>query len=199
MSAVSTSFISQQNTYIVQNQVVEMQQNARGAMDMLVRDIQAAGFDPNNLGAGITTVGIDALGVASVLTFTRDDGGGGLETRTYSLFDAYASINRNDGRADDLALQVTAADGGSAGRQPIAENMSQLEFRYLDRDGNTTNVLNSIRSVQIAFMVESAYPNTRTAPPQNVYTTPSGAMWNSRAGHRSIFLTTTVSCRNLGL
>jgi len=197
MGAVMVSFQSQHNTYLAQDQVVEMQQNARVAMDMLVRDIRSAGFDPNNLDAGITVAGAQAL------TFTREDDlpANGLETISYSLYDAFefAAPPGNDGLLDDLALQETTAAGTTAGRQVVAENISQLEFRYLDGSGNVTATLGDIRSIQVSIMAEAAQPDTKTPPGVKTYTTPSGAVWNSTAGFRSAFLTTTVQCRNLGL
>lgn len=203
MAAVMVSFQSQHNTYLAQDEVVEMQQNARVAMDMLVRDIRSAGYDPNSLGAGITTVGITAGGVAPTLTFTREDDAAppGLETISYSLFDAFVSTDppSNDGLVDDLALQVTTAASGTAGRQVVAENISRLEFLYLDASGNPTAVLDNIRTIQVSIMVQAAMSDTKNPPASKTYTTPSGAVWNSTAGFRSVFLTTTVQCRNLGL
>lgn len=197
MAAVMTSFLSQHNNYLAQDQVVELQQNSRVAMDMLVRDIRSSGYDPNNLGAGIVTAG------ANNLVFTREDdlAANGLETISYSLFDAFASAAppSNDGLTDDLALQVTTAAGTSAGRQVVAENISQLEFRYLDEDGSVTATLNNIRSIQVSIMVQAAHPDTKTNPPVRSYQTPSGATWTSTPGFRSVYFTTTVQCRNLGL
>lgn len=202
MAAVMTSFLSQHNVYLAQDEVVEMQQNARVAMDMLVRDIQSAGYNPNSLtGAGITTALITAAGVAPTLTFTRDDGAGSLETIEYSLFDAYATSTppSNDGLIDDLARQVTTTSGTTAGRQVIAENISQLEFRYLKDDGTPTNDLALIRSIQASMLVQAAHPDTKSPLPSRTYTTPSGANWASTAGFRSRYFTTTIQCRNLGL
>lgn len=197
MAAVMTAFLSQHNTYLAQGQVVEMQQNARVALDLLELDIRSAGYDPNNLGAGITTAGIDPVtGVASTLTFTRekdDPTPPDLETISYSLVDAFATEGRNDGVVDDLGRN----DGG--GSQPVAENISRLEFRYLDGDGNPTAVLNNIRSIQVSILVQSARPEVQSNPGRDIYTTPSGAQWQAPAGFWNVYLTTAVYCRNLGL
>lgn len=201
MAAVMTAFLSQHNTYLAQGQVVEMQQNARVALDLLELDIRSAGYDPNNLGAGITTAGIDPVtGVASTLTFTREDDPpgtsppvSGLETISYGLIDAFVTEGRNDGVVDDLGRN----DGG--GSQPVAENISRLEFRYLDGDGNPTAVLNNIRSIQVSILVQSARPEVQSNPGRDIYTTPSGAQWQAPAGFWNVYLTTAVYCRNLGL
>ncbi len=198
MAAVMTAFQAQHNTYLAQGQVVEMQQNARVALDMLELDIRSAGNDPNNLGAGITTVGIDPVtGVASTLTFTREAGAptppGNLETISYSLVDAFLTEGRNDGVVDDLGRN----EGG--GSQPVAENISRLEFRYLDGNGNPTAVLNNIRSIQVSILVQSARPEAQSNPGRDIYTTPSGAQWQAPVGFWNLYLTTAVYCRNLGL
>jgi type IV pilus assembly protein PilW len=195
LAAVMTSFQSQHNTYLAQDQVVEMQQNARVAMDMLVRDIRSAGYDPNNLGAGITAAGDGTEFLP--LQFTRcNDGTGALETIAYSLYDAYSDTvpPSNDTLVDDLGRN----EGG--GRQAVAENIRRLEFRYLDAAGAQTAVLDDIRSIQVSIMVQAAEPDTKTNPPARTYTLPDGVnMWNSTPGFRSVYLTTTVQCRNLGL
>jgi len=215
MAAVMTSFLSQHETYLAQDEVVEMQQNARVAMDMLSRDIRTIGYNPEGkTSAELTTSGIQADGTASILTFTRDDGTGTgtPETIEYSLYDAYGADG--DGKVDDLGRKV-----GNATIQPVAENISRLEFRYLDEDGNPTNTLSSVRAIQVSMMVQAANPATKSPPLQRTYTllpvpgarpieplpTESnvprinGDEWTSDSGYRSIFLTSTVHCRNLGL
>jgi len=188
LAAVMNSFQSQHTTYLAQDQVVEMQENARVAMEMLVRDIRSAGYDPNDIGAGIT------VATATQLEFTRDDGTGALETVEYRLVDAYSSVGRNDGVVDDLGREI---NGGGA--QPVAENIRRLEFQYLDEDGNVTSDTNAIRTIQVAIMAQSAKQEVKLNPPQPTYTTPSGANWTPDAGYWSTFLYTTVKCRNLGL
>ncbi len=204
MGAVMTSFLSQHRSYLAQDEVVEMQQNARVAMDMLTRDIRSAGYDPNDLGAAIVTAG------ANNLVFTREDdlAANGLETIAYSLFDAFASAvpPTNDGLVDDLALQITTAAGTSGGRQVVAENISQLEFRYLDEDGNVTANLADIRSIQISILAVAGRPdqnftNTMTYyPASNPTESPLGTKWGPYNDNlRRRLLITTVQCRNLGL
>ncbi|MBV5327055.1 MAG: prepilin-type N-terminal cleavage/methylation domain-containing protein [Chlorobium sp.] len=197
MAAVMTSFLSQHRSYLAQDEVVEMQQNARVAMDMLTRDIRSAGFDPNNLGAGITTA------TPNNLIFTREDdlAANGLETVNYSLFDAFTFTvpPSNDGLVDDLALQVTSALGASAGRQVVAENIEQLEFRYLDEDGNVTANLADIRAIQISILAVARNPDQNFTNTMT-YTTASGAVWDPVDDNlRRRLLITTVQCRNLGL
>jgi prepilin-type N-terminal cleavage/methylation domain-containing protein len=46
MAAVYSTYKSQQDSYVVQEQVVEMQQNLRAALFLLAKDLMAAGFNP---------------------------------------------------------------------------------------------------------------------------------------------------------
>jgi len=192
MAAVMTSFLSQHNVYLAQDEVVQIQQSARVAMDMLTRDIHSAGYNPNHLagGAGITTAG------ATTLTFTRDDGTGILETITYTR-----------SGANMLTLNITPLPAGTTAADwpaNVAENIINLEFCYLMSSGNcilapTAAQRPNIRSVQVSIMAQAALMDTKSLPPVRTYTTPSGALWSSTAGFRSRYFTTTVQCRNLGL
>jgi type IV pilus assembly protein PilW len=190
MGAVMTSFLSQHRSYLAQDEVVEMQQNARVAMDLLTRDIRSAGYDPNNLGAGITVAGVNNL------VFTRDDGTGALETINYTLVDAYDTESRNDGIVDDLGRD----EGGGA--MPVAENIEQLEFQYLDKDGIVIPLpasLADIRSIQISILAVASRPDQNFTNTMT-YTTASGAIWDPVDDNlRRRLLITTVQCRNLGL
>jgi len=194
MAAVMTSFLAQHETYLAQDEVVEMQQNARIAMDMLSRDIRSIGFDPDKQwGAGIT-VAIPADGVTTSLAFRRDNGAGAQEIVEYRIYDAFVGSG-GDGRQDDLGRDLH--DGG--GIQPIAENVSRIEFRHLDGNGNPTGDPDRVRAIQVSILVQTANRAAKSPPPPQTYTTPSGAQWQSDNGFRSMFLTSAIRCRNLGL
>jgi type IV pilus assembly protein PilW len=159
-----TSFMSQNNTYIAQEQVVDMQQNLRGAVELLTREIRMSGYDPErSRNFGITDVSLDGSG-NSTITFSVDwdedgtidgtedandngrlDGGedangNGLldlsETVTYSL-----SANR---------LQRTA--GGSA--KVLAENIEGLAFAFAF-DSNDDGELETTAGGNILWAIDS--------------------------------------------
>ena len=48
IAAIYRVFTAQSNAYVVQDQVVEIQQNIRSAMEIIVRDLRMAGFDYDN-------------------------------------------------------------------------------------------------------------------------------------------------------
>jgi type IV pilus assembly protein PilW len=55
MGLIYTAFLSQQRSYLAQEQVSAMQQNIRSGLTMLIREIRMAGFDPTaNAGATIS-------------------------------------------------------------------------------------------------------------------------------------------------
>ena len=207
MAAVMGSFASQHRSYLAQNDVIAMQQNARVAMDLLIRDIRSAGFDPENRGAGIT------VAAANSLTFTREnDTNTGLETIAYSLFDAYAAVAANDGLVDDLARQIVPIPPPPIPPNPeaVAEDISQLAFRYLDSNGEITANLANIRSIQVSMLVTPSKPEPDLKIFNNLtytstYTSPSGVVdppinWGPFNDNlRRRLYVTTIQCRNLGL
>jgi len=197
--AIFTAFLSQQKSYLVQDQVAEMQQNIRAAMDIMVREIRMAGFDPyGDSGAGV----IKAEGETFTFTLSAEDDGydnnsdnttdekGELETIQYDLYDAYS-----DGD-NDIGRQVGAK------KRAVAENIEEIEFYYTLADGNNANATTNyseIRSVQIAILARAEREDSKFSNSKN-YTTPSGANWGPyNDGFRRRLLSTTVKCRNMGL
>ncbi len=63
LAGVYRVFISQTRTYAVQDQVMEVQQSVRSAMEIILRDLRMTGFDDDNptspytVPTAITTVG----------------------------------------------------------------------------------------------------------------------------------------------
>lgn len=185
MTAVVVSFVGHNDTYVAQDDLVEMQQNARAAMQCLMRDIRSVGYDPKNQGdMGITTAN---NGTSTTLSFTRYNADiPGEETVTYSL--------DNNG---ELSYQISPPSPPTS--QLVAGHIKYIEFTYLDADGNKTGSTGNIRSIQISIMVQSAHASTKLPPPIQTYIFPSGTSITSDAGYRSMFITDTVLCRNLGL
>lgn len=202
MTGVYTAFKSQQDSYLVQTQVVEMQQNIRAAAELLAQDIRSAGYDrTKTAGAGIVTATVDRLG------FTRDLNADGDTLDTDEAV-TYGFSLVDDGDADGIADSGSAPLGrnsgtatgvGGGGFQAIADSFQAIEFRYLDGDGNVTATISDIRSLQVSLLArarrpDSNYDNSVT------YSTPSGTTWGPyNDNFRRRFQTITVLCRNLGL
>lgn len=161
MAAVVTTFRIQQASYVVQDDVVVMQQNLRAAMSQMDRELRMAGYDPaKTADAGITVAN------PSDITFTQvadadgvDNDGDGLadepgelSTISYNLYAPYVAEGNVDtaiGRAVNGAVM------------PLAENIQALEFVYLDAGGSATAVLADIAAVQVSILARANRPDPR--------------------------------------
>jgi type IV pilus assembly protein PilW len=142
-AALITTFLSQQKSYVVQGHVAAMQQNLRGGMEMMTREIRLVGYDPDNVGGmgildisprdindniDITMNGNGAIQVAADF----DDSGGSNASDFISFSIADSPIGTPDGKLD-----LTRNAG--AGRQLLAENIEAMGFAFAydaDGDGN---------------------------------------------------------------
>jgi type IV pilus assembly protein PilW len=196
-AGIYSTFYSQQKSYLTQEQIAAMQQNLRGAMHILGRDIRMAGYNPTSFAtAGIQTA------QANSIRFTMDitnDAGTGIpdgdtgdpnEDITYALVDLDGDGDTDLGRND--------VNGG--GNHQIAENIDALDFVYLDEDGNITTTPSEIRAVQASVLArtdrwDQGYQNT------NVYQNQQGTSVFTPGGDsfRRRLLTEEYKCRNLGL
>ena len=135
------------------------QQGARIAVDFMVQDIRLAGLNP----LGTPGIGLQAISPDSI-QFTMD-----------------ANF---DGDDDDTFEDITYALTGSGtlmqtnhlGAEVLIDNVTSLNFTYLDTDDQTTSDLDEIRSVIISLTMQR----------------PAG-----RDGEISRTYTTRVRCRNL--
>lgn len=184
-TAIFSTFQSQQKSYLIQEQVAEMQQNLRAAMNMTVRDIRMAGYDPDRTSqAGF----VAATGNSTSYTLVSDNDT--LETITYSLYDSSADGDNDIGRKID-----------AGNNQPIAENIENMEFYYTLEDTTQTLIpadTSNIRNVQITMLARTGRTDPKFKNTKQ-YTTPSGANWGPyNDGFRRSLLSTTVKCRNMG-
>ena len=202
MAAVLASFRVQHTTYLAQDQVVELQQNLRVAMEMLSRDFRSAGYDPTG-GAGAGTITATDIPNTQIV-FTRDlDGSGGtyIDQSHSTENDPNEKISY---RLNTAPPALGRAIGDSPVHQPVADNIVALELLYLLADGTTVlnpaaADLDNIRGVQISMLAQAA-----AADPgynDNIeYETASGAIWGPfNDGFRRRMLIQTVMFRNLGL
>ena len=182
LAAATSAFISQRKSYKAQEQVAEMTQGARAAMDMLSNEIRQAGYNPANIS---NFVGIQYS--ASQLQLLADLKGdadpsppdGDTSDPNENIIYTYDSdnlrINRNDVNTEDVA-------------HPFAENIQGHTVRYFEGDGVTevssTDDNSKIRQIEIKIVV-------RTSEPDPDYSTNNG--------YRSYTLTSRVTPTNLGL
>jgi type IV pilus assembly protein PilW len=136
VGAIYRLFVAQTRSYTVQDQVAEVQQNVRSAMEILVRDIRNAGYDKDSpayngeveIGRIVVHGAIipDASAPAAKSKITiRYEHKIGLREVTYSV-DANDRLIRN---------QIPADVGATAGGDPILENVERFALEYgADKD-----------------------------------------------------------------
>lgn len=178
LAAVTTTFMTQTKFYNAQEQINEMEQNARGALDIISRELKMAGYKRDTSGTGPVT-GLTASGVNldnSNLVIETDvnsdnsiDGSAGsLERITYS----YNSANK----------QITRRLG-SGTSEVLADNITAFTFTYHKSDGTTATLASQIRQVELNI-------TARTAKPDPNYT--------SNNGYREYPVTARITPPNLG-
>jgi type IV pilus assembly protein PilW len=113
-------FVAQTRAYTVQDQVVEVQQGIRSAMEILLRDLRMAGFDSDSLSSKISIVNPIIAGDHSVtVNYEYDD------THRHEVI--YALNNKK------LTRQLTIfPDVGpsTATTDTLLENVEALDFTY---------------------------------------------------------------------
>ena len=199
LTAIVTMFQLQVRGHVTQQMVVDMQQNIRGAMYIMQREIRMAGYDPTGNSGATILVADD-----TELQFQMDENGDGDFTG-----------------GDDPLEQVRYAmtGGGDLGRQvwndtllPLAENVDAINFVYLD-GADPPNVLatpvanpGDIRAVQITIVARSGQDLPgffREGNDRRIYRNQQGTVILNMAaapdGFRRRVLTTEVKCRNMGL
>lgn len=148
IGAVYSSLQSQHASYLAQDQVVEMQQNLRAAMNIMAREIRMAGYDPTLLAWREPTPPSVLMAAARQLQISMDSNENGVvvdpdpnppnsEPNEIVAFGFASGIDVKpaDGIVDNGVANLGRNTG--AGFQPIAENIHALGFAYaFDADGN---------------------------------------------------------------
>jgi len=133
MAGVYKVYVTQQDSYLLQEQVAEMQQNARTAKYIITREIRMAGYDPfGTAGARFESAAGDSVRFTMDILPVNADGtiGDGNISEpgdriTYSVFedasDGQIKLGRNDG----------------VNNQAIVENIEAVGFGYaFDNNGD---------------------------------------------------------------
>jgi len=132
IAGVYRVFVAQSKAYTVQDQVVEVQQGIRSAMEILIRDLRMAGFDSDGTTSKISIANpIFPADHSVIVNFEYDD------THRYEV--TYSLVNGN------LTRQLTIfPDVGpsTAATDTILENVDALNFEY-GVDTNSDGALDS--------------------------------------------------------
>lgn len=178
LAALAKTFTVQSRQNTAEEQVAQMQGNARAALDLMVREIQMAKYNP----AG--TAFSSAYGVtysASQLEVKADmNGDGTISTSSGSVEDIiYARDAANN--------YITRKLGSTGTAEIVADNITAFTFAYYDANGSAvTSSANSgnIRKVTINI-------TARTAKPDPSYT--------SNSGYRTYQISADITPPNMAL
>ena len=145
MAAVYKVYVSQQDSYLLQEQVAELQQNARTAKYIMTREIRMAGYDPfGTAGAKFESAAGDSIRFTMDILPKNADGTVGDGTITVP--------------GDDITYAVFADDGGQinlgrndgSNNRALVENIEAVGFGYafdndddgeLDTDPGSGNII----------------------------------------------------------
>jgi type IV pilus assembly protein PilW len=179
MGGVYSAYKSQQDSYVVQDQVAEMQQNLRAAMYTMARDLRMVGYNPTNkpnlfgLVTDLPASDHDPTATTSAtnIAFTIDDDGNGNIDINTSEQAAYRLIlpwdDNGNGVIDNASeaaayrlnsgnLQRYTAAAGGGSWQTVAENIEAFNVVYLDRSVPPTDI-----TTDVVTSPATAIPNVR--------------------------------------
>lgn len=182
ITALYSAFTLQYKHINVQEQVAEMQQSARVAMDRMIKDIRMAGYNPTRAVASpaIGIINAAADSIQFTLDVTNAAGTGIPEGDTQDMNENITFGIFTAGDIQRLGRKATA--GGNY--QTMAEHVQSILLTYYDRNGNilTTPVSapSEIRRIKVSLTV-------RTAKQDPNY------------GYRTFTLESFVTPRNVGL
>ncbi len=170
---VHSLFVSQTRAYSVSNQIMDMQGTARFALNLIVSNLQMAGYDPqaSNM-VGITAYKDNdftptndpalSLGTDTQLYFTVDsDGDGVIDNNDSERFGFRVNSDRLE------SAVISNLDGRIASWQPALDNIESMTISYTYADGNSSIVVglpdnsltgrnfNNIRSVTVSLRVRA--------------------------------------------
>ena len=192
MAGIYQTYDSQQKTYIVQEQIIDMQQNHRTAIYFLGQELRMAGYDPS----GKADAKIDAdsymdspgFNTAEIAEFeiTMDLNGDeeileDNETIRYALTnddedgDGISDAINADWVNSGAECSLGRETGGAGGLQPVADNIDAVEFLYILENGDVTESVvgdarEDIRGVIVSILARTknmikGYRNTKTYIP----------------------------------
>jgi type IV pilus assembly protein PilW len=175
LGAISNVFLGQGQTYNTQEQITDMVQTARAAMDMMSGEIRMAGYNPANAGFnGITQE-------SSQLQIKADINGDGNIMNIDKSYDSNEHIvYKYYDQEPKYPCQIKRKTGNGY-FQLFAENIESFTFAYLDSDGNSPTNSANIRQIRITITARTS----KIDPALGDY--------------RRYTLTSLVTPRNLGL
>jgi len=165
MAAMVSLLISLNRVYTALNVTAGVQQVTRAGINIMTRNIRMAGLNPLH----INQIGLLEASVNKIRFQHDTNGSGSIET----------------GQSEDIAYLlndnhqlIRQKDGNSRSNKSLIDHVSDLTFKYFDRDDGETSLFDDIHTVEISLTVRE----------------PAG-----RDKYISRTYSTRVICRNLGL
>ncbi len=169
LAGIFNAFIQQRKALKLQELIVEMQQNVRAAMDMMLTEIKLAGYDPNDLDFNGIVYSPDRLQI-------RADLNGDMK-----LDDAFENIIYYYDKTNLRIYRITGIYGIP---QPFVENIASFNFYYYDANQNITTTSEDIRQIKIELTGRTSKP-----VPSN----------DKKEKYKYFTLSSYITPRNLGL
>ena len=135
-STIYKGFENFNRSCTTENVKAGIQQNARVGVEFMVQDIRQAGLDPlGSAGAGIVAISDTSIRFTADLNFDGDCEDA-IEDMTYNL---------NNGKLEQT---------NHLGTETLLDNVTNLNFTYLDEDDATTLVPVEVKSVIISLTMQ---------------------------------------------
>ena len=209
VGGIYSVYLTQQKSYLAQQEIVALQQSLRAAMQLMERDIRMAGYTPyEESSAGIQTANTNAI------RFTLDIHDG-VDNDSDGRTDEFDEIGNGDDDTADIGEDITYFRGDPDGDgvfdlyrrdaflgvdQILAYHVDALDLVYLDKAGSVTSDLGKIRSVQVTMVARTGRPD-RGFRNNTIYINQKGTVIlpQQNDSFRRKLLTCEVKGRNLAL
>jgi len=180
LSSIAGTFTVQTRQNSAEEQLGQMQQNVRGALDLMIREIHMAKYDPAATAFPSGTYGVTYS--ASQLEIKSDmDGNGTLDSATSGSVENIIYVY------DSANLRITRQLGTAGTAQILADNVTAFTFNYFDANGSA--VTSSANSGNIRKVTLSITARTAKADPS----------YPSNGGKRTYQISADVTPPNMAL
>ena len=146
LGAAVNTFIAQRWSYALQEQVTEMTQGTRAAMELVTREVRMAGYNPARTSFDGITYDPTHVHIRADLNGDGDTADAD-ETIVYAYNTATQQIMRE-------------VDGSS---QPMVDHIQAFTFDYVDGAGTSTTTTANIRQIRLTITARTAKPDPRYA------------------------------------
>jgi prepilin-type N-terminal cleavage/methylation domain-containing protein len=176
IASVTGTFTAQTRQNNAEEQISQLHQNVRGAVDMISRDLMQAGYKaPGGSVTGVTYSG----STPTSLTIQADLDANGAIDNTSDVTLEYINY-----AFDSTNHRITRKLGSGGTANLVADNITAFSVVYYAADGTTTTASASVRKVTISITGQTAKAD------------PS---YSSNSGYRTYQLSADITPPNLAL